>query len=293
MSRANPAPRVGQPGHQRSGAGVGRRLRLTGVPTRRRRAALLVHRMALRRGRGRSRGADREAGRHVQPVHHLGVPSRARRHAADHGIRPPARGPRGGSHGSLGPIDNRPIGLLSPLGSRRRPDRRSPVAAASSAPAASSTTPESMCKRSISGTGCGVRRTNRSWTSSVRSRGIIASMPSVCSTAPRLVRCGSTSTLVAWVCYHAATNLTQTRRHPRPLNAVLDALLLRCAHSGVAHRVACACGRDRGPGAMAARWTAWASATSVLLTTVSRRRRMARSRSPRKGESTAAEGDRV
>jgi hypothetical protein len=32
-------------------------------------------------------------------------------------------------------------------------------------------------------------------------------------TAPRLVWCGSTPTLVAWVCYHAATNLTQTRPH--------------------------------------------------------------------------------
>ena len=44
---------LGQPGHQRSGPGVGGRVRLAGVPAGGRRAPLLVHRVAIRRGRGR------------------------------------------------------------------------------------------------------------------------------------------------------------------------------------------------------------------------------------------------
>jgi hypothetical protein len=68
-----PRRRLGQPGHQRSGPGVGGRACLASVSAGGRCAPLLVHGVAIRRGRGRDRGTGRRASGHLQPVDDLGI----------------------------------------------------------------------------------------------------------------------------------------------------------------------------------------------------------------------------
>src|SRR2546425_1074209 len=82
---------VGQPGHQRSEPGVGGRLRGARLPARGRRAALLLHGVALGRGGRRARAAHRQAGGDVQPGHDLDGAGRDRRHAADRPLPPALR----------------------------------------------------------------------------------------------------------------------------------------------------------------------------------------------------------
>ena len=77
-----------QPGHQRSRPRGSGGLRVQGLPSRGRRAAVLVHGLALARSRGRAGTPHRQAGGQLQPGQHLGRLPRHRPQAEDHRLRP-------------------------------------------------------------------------------------------------------------------------------------------------------------------------------------------------------------
>src|SRR5262249_40237994 len=109
---------------------IGGRVRVAGVPARGGRHAVLVHRVALCRGRRCARAAYRQAGRHLEPGHHLDGPRRDRCRPTRARLRPPLRvvGAGDGGRGAVNVTASTPaireiaIGLRFPEGPVAMPD---------------------------------------------------------------------------------------------------------------------------------------------------------------------------